>query len=81
VTVEPLRECTHVSAAMIIAFTVCGPPRRASSEAMNEHPEERDDDVGAEKEDSEDKDALPGQPADDDAPLGDTDQHSEAQDA
>ena len=49
--------------------------------AMTEHPEERDDDVGAEKEESEDKDALPAQPAEDDAPLGDTDQHSEAQDA
>ena len=49
--------------------------------AMTEHPEERDDDVGAENEESEDKDALPAQPADDDAPLGDTDQHSEAQDA
>jgi hypothetical protein len=48
---------------------------------MSEHPEERDDEVGAENEESEDKDALPGQPADDDAPLGDTDQHSEAQDA
>jgi hypothetical protein len=48
---------------------------------MTEHREERDDDVGAENEGSEDKDALPAQPADDDAPLGDTDQHSEAQDA
>jgi hypothetical protein len=49
--------------------------------AMTEYPEERDEDVGAENEESEDKDALPAQPADDDAPLGDTDQHSEAQDA
>ena len=49
--------------------------------AMSEHPEERDDEVGAENEGSEDKDALPAQPANDDAPLGDTDQHSEAQDA
>jgi hypothetical protein len=49
--------------------------------AMTEHPEERDDDVGAENEESEDKDALPAQPAEDDAPLGDTDQHSDAQDA
>ena len=49
--------------------------------AMSEHPEERDDEVGAENEGSEDKDSLPGQPATDDAPLGDTDQHSEAQDA
>jgi hypothetical protein len=48
---------------------------------MSERPEERDEDVGAENEQSEDRDALPGQPADDDAPLGDTDQHSEAQDA
>jgi hypothetical protein len=44
--------------------------------AMTEYPEERDEDVGAENEESEDKDALPAQPADDDAPLGDTDQHS-----
>jgi len=48
---------------------------------MSERPEERDEDVGAENEQSQDQDALPGQPADDDAPLGDTDQHSEAQDA
>jgi hypothetical protein len=47
---------------------------------MDEHPEDRDD-VGAENEESEDKDALPAQPAEDDAPLGDTDQHSDAQDA
>jgi hypothetical protein len=50
-------------------------------QAMTEHPEERDDDVGAENEGSEDENALPAQPADDDASLGDTDQHSEAQDA
>jgi hypothetical protein len=53
----------------------------ASSQTMSEHPEDRDEEIGAENEESEDKDALPGQPADDDAPLGDTDQHSEAQDA
>ena len=34
-------------------------------------------DVGAENEESEAKDALPGKPVDDkDAELGDTDQHS-----
>ena len=49
--------------------------------AMSEHPEERDDEVGAANAGSEDMDAGPGPPADDDAPLGDTDQHSEAQDA
>jgi hypothetical protein len=48
---------------------------------MSEHPEDRDEEIGAEHQESEDKDALPGQPADDDAALGDTDQHSEAQDA
>ena len=47
---------------------------------MSEHPEERDD-AGAENEESEDKDKAPAAPADDDAPVGDTDQHSEAQDA
>jgi hypothetical protein len=47
---------------------------------MTEHPEERDD-IGAEREESEDKDKLPGAPAEDDAPVGDTDQHSDAQDA
>jgi hypothetical protein len=45
---------------------------------MSEHPEERDEDIGAENEGSPDKDALPAQPTKDDAPLGDTDQHSEA---
>lgn len=47
---------------------------------MTETPEDRDD-VGAENEASEDKDKAPAAPADDDAPVGDTDQHSEAQDA
>jgi hypothetical protein len=47
---------------------------------MTEHPEDRDD-VGAENEASEDKDNLPSSPSEDEAPVGDTDQHSEAQDA
>jgi hypothetical protein len=38
--------------------------------------DERDDEVGAENESSSDAGALPAQPADDDAPAGDTDQHS-----
>jgi hypothetical protein len=48
---------------------------------MTEHPEERDPDAGAEDEASQDKDKLPAQPADDDTPVGDTDEHSDAQDA
>jgi hypothetical protein len=40
---------------------------------------ERDEhDLGAEGGDSESKDRPPAAPADDDAPLGDTDQHSDA---
>jgi hypothetical protein len=38
----------------------------------------RDDEPGAESEESESADRLPAAPADDDAPLGDTDQHSSA---
>jgi len=40
------------------------------------YPTEREDEPGAENEQSEDRDALPGQPAEHDAPVGDTDQHS-----
>jgi hypothetical protein len=40
---------------------------------------DEDEDIGAEGGDaSEAADALPGQPAEDDSPLGDTDQHSSA---
>jgi hypothetical protein len=35
-----------------------------------------DDEAGAENEESEAGDRLPGAPADKDAPAGDTDQHS-----
>jgi len=56
-------------------------PRGYRAAMTREHPEERDEDVGAENESSEDKNALPAQPAEDDAPVGDTDQHSDAQDA
>ena len=50
---------------------------------MNEHePRPKSDDEenrpGAEGGESESTDRLPGAPADDDAPLGDTDQHSDA---
>jgi hypothetical protein len=38
----------------------------------------RDNEPGAESEDSESADRPPAAPADDDAPLGDTDQHSDA---
>jgi hypothetical protein len=43
-------------------------------------PREDDDDAqpGAEGGDSESADRPPGAPADDDAPVGDTDQHSDA---
>jgi hypothetical protein len=40
-------------------------------------PEEEADDIGA-SDDSASADTLPAAPADDDAPLGDTDQHSDA---
>jgi hypothetical protein len=39
---------------------------------------ERRDKPGAEREESEAADKPPAAPADDDAPLGDTDQHSDA---
>jgi hypothetical protein len=55
---------------------------------MNEHkereqneepPEDRPEEPGAEGgADSPSADSLPGEPADDDSPLGDTDQHSDA---
>jgi hypothetical protein len=44
----------------------------------NQPEHERRDKPGAEREDSEAADKPPAAPADDDAPLGDTDQHSEA---
>jgi len=40
--------------------------------------DDKDNRPGAEGGDSESADRLPGAPADDDAPLGDTDQHSNA---
>jgi hypothetical protein len=40
--------------------------------------DERDDDKGAEGGHSESTDRPPAAPADDDAPVGDTDQHSDA---
>ena len=45
---------------------------------METQPPEREDEVGAENEESEAADALPGAPAESEAPLGDTDQHSSA---
>jgi hypothetical protein len=49
---------------------------------MNQNePRPKNDDEnrpGAEGGESESSDRLPGAPADDDAPLGDTDQHSNA---
>ena len=53
--------------------------RRRETESDQAPPEDRPDEPGAEggsKSPSADK--LPGAPADDDAPLGDTDQHSDA---
>jgi len=41
-------------------------------------PDDDRDPPGAEGGDSESKDRPPAAPADDDAPLGDTDQHSDA---
>lgn len=42
-------------------------------------PEDKPEEPGAEGgSDSEAADALPAEPADDDSPLGDTDQHSDA---
>lgn len=38
--------------------------------------DQRDDEPGAEREDSEQADKLPAQPGDDDSAAGDTDQHS-----
>ena len=57
-----------------------------SSSAMTDetNPRDRDDDddrgrPGAEGGESESTDRPPGAPADDDAPLGDTDQHSDSE--
>ena len=48
-------------------------------EQTDEPPENRPGEPGAEGgADSPAKDQLPGAPADDDSPLGDTDQHSDA---
>jgi hypothetical protein len=41
-------------------------------------PDDEDDETGAEGGHSESTDRAPGAPADDDAPVGDTDQHSDA---
>lgn len=38
--------------------------------------EQGEDEPGANREDSEDADALPASPTDDESPMGDTDQHS-----
>jgi hypothetical protein len=54
-------------------------PKRDGPADDPETPEDRPDEPGAEggsKSPSADK--LPGAPADDDSPLGDTDQHSKA---
>ena len=42
------------------------------------NPDERDDQVGAENEESDSADVLPAKPNDDDEAAGDTDQHSDA---
>lgn len=48
-------------------------------EPTEEPPEDRPEEPGAEGgADSPSADKLPGEPADDDSPLGDTDQHSDA---
>jgi hypothetical protein len=53
--------------------------RRRETESDREPPEDRPDEPGAEGgSKSPSADRLPGAPADDDAPLGDTDQHSAA---
>ncbi len=51
----------------------------AQSEHPGDAPEDRSDETGAEGgSDSPAADSLPGVPADDDSPAGDTDQHSDA---
>jgi hypothetical protein len=52
---------------------------RRERDQPQEPPENRPDEPGAEGgADSPAADTLPGAPADDDSPLGDTDQHSDA---
>ena len=48
------------------------------TETPPDRKEDRDRDSGAEGGQSESTDRPPAAPADDDAPLGDTDQHSDA---
>jgi hypothetical protein len=50
-------------------------PRQDYEEAPEDDPEEPGAEGGSQ---SDSADALPGKPSDDDAPLGDTDQHSDA---
>jgi hypothetical protein len=50
-------------------------PRREYEDSPEDDPQEPGAEGGSR---SGSADALPGQPADDDAPLGDTDQHSDA---
>jgi hypothetical protein len=53
--------------------------RSESEPREDEPPENQPGEPGAEGgADSDAADALPGAPADDDSPLGDTDQHSDA---
>ncbi|MGI8863797.1 MAG: hypothetical protein ACR2JH_05255 [Solirubrobacteraceae bacterium] len=51
------------------------PQREHPEEAPEDHPEEPGAEGGS---DSPAADSLPGEPADDDSELGDTDQHSDA---
>jgi hypothetical protein len=54
-------------------------PEHADQEPAKDAPEDRDEEPGAEGgSQSPAADKLPGAPADDDSPLGDTDQHSDA---
>jgi hypothetical protein len=45
---------------------------------METPPDERDERDDTEIDDESSEDKLPAQPTDDDAPLGDTDQHSDS---
>jgi hypothetical protein len=52
-------------------------PRDESQQERQQAPEDRSDEPGAEGgTESPAADRVPGAPADDDSPLGDTDQHS-----
>jgi hypothetical protein len=54
-------------------------PREREQNEEQEPPENRPGEPGAEGgADSPAADKLPGEPADDDSPVGDTDQHSDA---